>query len=892
MNTILSNEVIIAALDLVPGSDGNFSGLCPCHDDSHHSLSVKIDQESGTLLTHCFAGCDATEVYNAVLGKTKEYTSKNNIQQPPSPALTSLSASDKNFTEYKKEIAYNIWHDADFESEEVKEYLKGRGLSGTLPESIRQASLEYSPGSGETYPCMIAEITDSNLDFYGIHKTYLDLNATGMPTKATVEAPRKINGKLKGYSVHLSEEFDENLHLTEGIETGLGVQEGASVPVWAAMTAHNLEHVTIPNTVKTVNIWGDLDASGTGQKFAQKAAERFLKQGKTVYIIIPDVDIPTGKKSVDWLDIFNADPKAIQAALKKAKPHTPQPQFPWSNIQMPQNYSITPEGVYYDKIKASGEIQKVLAATGPLWISGSRINLASRETEVQISWLGGDNKTYSRWLNRAQAFKGSTLMEVAELSGFPVYDGLVRETTKYLALLERSGKIHQELIASKPDSTITPEGKEAFITGKNQSDIIFHPEHAYRTYADALDSKGSFDDWLKAIQPIATKYPIALFAIIAALASPLLRILDAPNFVVDFWGKTSCGKTTLLQILASIWGNPTSLILSWNNTITFTERLASFYGKGYTLFFDDSQTAQDRLIEVITYMLANGCGKGRAKPYSLKETEVFQVVLFATGEKPLTERSYPGAKARVVEINGSPFPNIDPSVLQNMKSAINLNYGYLGQLFIENLCLYEDEELIQAFNEYLDHFTQKATNEIGYRFATYFATIALASDILGYAEGMEWTVPLQEQALNHVWDLSTVEMEETDMSEKALIGIAAWIESNKRHFATPGCQTELQPTYGVLKEKEGFVAIIPHIFKQALRDLDVQSPAAILAEWKSKGFLLFTPGRSQKQVKVEGKNIWCICIELKALYPDQHESSASTPPNMNTGSSNHQILPN
>lgn len=44
---------------------GQFTALCPAHEDKSPSLSVKVDTDGFTLL-HCFAGCTPEEVVNAV----------------------------------------------------------------------------------------------------------------------------------------------------------------------------------------------------------------------------------------------------------------------------------------------------------------------------------------------------------------------------------------------------------------------------------------------------------------------------------------------------------------------------------------------------------------------------------------------------------------------------------------------------------------------------------------------------------------------------------------------------------------------------------------------------------------------------------------------------------
>lgn len=45
--------------------NGSYNCLCPAHDDSSASLSIKIC-EDGRVLIHCFAGCDIQSILGAV----------------------------------------------------------------------------------------------------------------------------------------------------------------------------------------------------------------------------------------------------------------------------------------------------------------------------------------------------------------------------------------------------------------------------------------------------------------------------------------------------------------------------------------------------------------------------------------------------------------------------------------------------------------------------------------------------------------------------------------------------------------------------------------------------------------------------------------------------------
>ena len=82
-----------------------------------------------------------------------------------------------------------------------------------------------------------------------------------------------------------------------------------------------------------------------------------------------------------------------------------------------------------------------------------------------------------------------------------------------------------------------------------------------------------------------------------ALAPPMLEILGASNFVLDFAGATSSGKTTTLRVAASCWGKPDersdeSAMHTWDVTRVFLER-ASTIISGMPLILDDTKRAKD-----------------------------------------------------------------------------------------------------------------------------------------------------------------------------------------------------------------------------------------------------------------------------------------------------------
>jgi putative DNA primase/helicase len=104
--------------------------------------------------------------------------------------------------------------------------------------------------------------------------------------------------------VRLAEATDE-LAVCEGIETGVAVFLATGKPVWCALSAGNLEKLWVPDTVRSVCVYGDNDADGdfTGQASAYAVARRLKREEaqsgpRTVRVFLPR------QAGTDWADVW------------------------------------------------------------------------------------------------------------------------------------------------------------------------------------------------------------------------------------------------------------------------------------------------------------------------------------------------------------------------------------------------------------------------------------------------------------------------------------------------------------------------------------------------------------------------------------------------------------
>src|ERR1044071_2885603 len=90
-----------------------------------------------------------------------------------------------------------------------------------------------------------------------------------------------------GAAVRLAAVPGDKLGIAEGIETALAASIIYNMPVWAALTAGLLQEWIPPASVSTVFIFGDNDASSTGQAAAYTLAQRLKAKGIDSLVELP-----------------------------------------------------------------------------------------------------------------------------------------------------------------------------------------------------------------------------------------------------------------------------------------------------------------------------------------------------------------------------------------------------------------------------------------------------------------------------------------------------------------------------------------------------------------------------------------------------------------------------
>ncbi|MAM52963.1 MAG: hypothetical protein CMG83_12770 [Marinobacter sp.] len=296
-----------------------------------------------------------------------------------------------------------------------------------------------------------------------------------------------------------------------------------------------------------------------------------------------------------------------------------------------------------------------------------------------------------------------------------------------------------------------------------QTEIRFQSEHAAH---DAYVQRGTLESWRNNVSKRCEGNPVLVLAISVAFAGPLIlkaRQQHTGGAGIHLMGDSSKGKTTALQIAASIWGAP-DFVCSWRATGNGLEATAS--ARNDTLLpLDEISESNPKEIGSIVYALANGHGKQRAaRTGGARLSARWRIMALSSGERSLSahmnesgQKVKAGQEARLLDLpgtnrvhgafdklhgleSGSQFSNA-------LKEATSKDYGLAGPEFVARL-IQDESDLPGLYAETCNLPGFTGSDGVESRAGSTFALIAMAGEkateyqITGWAEGEALTAAM------------------------------------------------------------------------------------------------------------------------------------------------------
>lgn len=294
---------------------------------------------------------------------------------------------------------------------------------------------------------------------------------------------------------------------------------------------------------------------------------------------------------------------------------------------------------------------------------------------------------------------------------------------------------------------------------------------------------GTLEEWCNAISKYRTNH-IFRFILSSAFSAPLIPILNERPFTVYNFAPSRSGKTALLNVAISVFGDPRKLITTFNSTTVGIEKLLQL-NNHLPLAIDEKQIAEvQNFLEKVIFMASSQQGRVRGNKYGgLAPQTRFSNIPLATGEEPFTKTSSTtGIGTRCLEIEGKPFENSKQA--QEMYKATSKYYGTAGRTYIKELIInYSDnsyQELESKLEELKNILEEKSDSNVS-SYISAVAIVTLADILVGKhifnEANEELSIKVGIQILN-----SLARAEDIDVTEKCYDTLKSYIIANHHRF--------------------------------------------------------------------------------------------------------------
>ncbi len=586
---------------------------------------------------------------------------------------------------------------------------------------------------------------------------------------------------------------------------------------------------------------------------------------------------------------------------------------PFPELLIPNGYAIDEHGTYAVKLPTDADAQFLMEITGeparekiapsPIVLTEKLVDIDDGRQSLHLAW-----RTDGKWLDvvadRATVMVDRKIVELASY-GFPAGSCNAKFVSRYLQVFEDcnsstlptirttrhlgwTGQPEKSGFLCGSSTLITETGEILNLRQDNPGTVrrnlvLFQGQTAgEKQVAAGFYTSGTLDGWLRAIERVK-HHPRARLVVYVSLVPPLLKILRAPNFIIDFWGATSTGKSSLLQIAASVWGCPAldgsdSAIFTWDITAVGIERTAAAI-TDLPFNVDETKRAGDPDdIATALYAVAHGRGRGRGSKEGLQETRCFKTAMMMTGEQPATSYGqHGGTKTRCMELGGQAFGAKNEEMgklVTEVIAGVQANFGHAGPVFMQHVIRNKKRwpEWRKLYSDSTRDYVGRSKSPEGGRMAAYAAAIDLAARIAHEALELPWD---NQDPLDVLWDEITGEAAGADGRLDALQHCISWAHEHKDWFHGKAKPDRVPLQWagrwedGRDGKQERFIAFFQPMLDKILTE-KVYSYKAILHGWREHGWIEVTKDDRQRFTKkirpVEGEDsTHMIAINAKGL---------------------------
>lgn len=579
----------------------------------------------------------------------------------------------------------------------------------------------------------------------------------------------------------------------------------------------------------------------------------------------------------------------------------PAPGEPW---RPPPGYLMRRDGLHYD----AGTDAAPLYICPPFTLLGETRAPNGTQWGKWLSWQDADGRPHLYPVDNAKLYArdGSLEGELAGLRFIVTPDpAAVAAFRRFLAevqtgdratLIERSGwhGIGGASVYALPDGTTFGSAAEEVVMAGARDDA-----------AGRCAERGTLAAWQEEVAALAVGNDRLALFLAAAFHGPLLEIEGAESGGYHLAGGSSTGKSTALEVAASVWGPPTKsgAVRTWRATANGLEGVAAETSDAL-LPLDELSEANGRDVDAALYMLPNESGKMRAaRDGAARTRKTWRLMILSTGEltpadklAEIGQRAKAGQDARIASIPadaGAGFGAFQTlhgaahggALSERLKAGALRNHGTAARAFLEALATAraEDEAGLRRFigavmGDFLAaNVPDKADGQVR-RVAKRFALTAAAGELARHFGVLPWPEGEATRAAGACFAAwlarrgshGSAEAEEAEQRFRHFLA-----QHGASRFETIGGAERVQNRVGWRTREEGGpwrYYIAPECWRRDIfAGMDGAAAAAVLAE---RGLILRGEGRHlTPKVSIAGEGRPRVYVVAPGLFDAEGEGA-------------------
>lgn len=525
-------------------------------------------------------------------------------------------------------------------------------------------------------------------------------------------------------------------------------------------------------------------------------------------------------------------------------------------------------GIYCDSAFGT-----VYACSHPIIPFERVLNIDTGMEKIKLIFRKGNEEWRTAIFDKSVIASPNTIIQLAN-NGISITNENAKHLIKYLQDIEN---LNYEKIPMKHSV-----GRLGWIDGYGFSpyvdDLIFDGDSNFRNLFSAVKPAGTIDKWTAIATEMRRKDVSCRIAMAASFASALVKWCDISSFFVHIWtNEAATGKTVMLMVAASVWGDPSfgAYTQSFNATTVSMEMTADFFNS-MPLILDELQLAKDTHgnLRFDVYKLAQGLGKGRGKKIGgVERTPSWNLCIMTSGETPITNISDgAGAYARVIEVELDRVI-IDAEAGNRIISGIKMNHGHAGKRFIEIMDSIGKDGIKQMFTDKLQ--TVVGMPDVQEKQAGAAALLLLADDLASENIFHDDSGLTLQELLPYL-----LSRKQTSINERAYEIIIEWIAANANRFESNTSYTGKADNqgmqYGIIEDDIAY--IINSQFNNLMEDNGFNG-RSVLSAFRKQGLIetYSDGGKTRNDVRKTINNTRVRCVAVRINIEDDDGKKTGDP---------------